>query len=301
MKSLVKAQQQLEPQAGTWLLASLSIIFRFGFAAILLFVWNFSSIKKMTTLEFYEGAGLGIIGGVGLLFQMDGVNYTAASVSAFITQSYCIFIPLLVACRKREWPSKTIAASTAMVLVGVALLSQFDWKEMRLGRGEVETLIASLFFTGQILWLERPLFSKNRPMNFSIVMFAVTALIFLPIPAMRENLTKLPGLYSTFLPIFFSIWLMVLSTLIAYTLMNYWQPHVAATQAGLIYSTEPVFTSVFALFLPAWFSSIAKIDYPNELLTVPQVIGGSLILGANALILWQAARNKQPKPEAVLA
>ena len=301
MKSLVKVQQQLVPDANTWLLTSVSLIFRFGVAAVVLLLWNFKTVRKMTWCEFYEGAGLGIIGGLGLLFQMDGVNYTAASVSAFLTQSYCIFIPLLVACRRREWPSRTIMASTAMVFVGVGLLAQFDWTEMRLGRGEVETLIASIFFTGQILWLERPRFAANRPQNFTVVMFAVLAVIFLPVPLTGGNVAKIPALYQTLTPLFFSLWLTVLSTLISYTLMNFWQPHVPATQAGLIYSAEPLFTSMFALFLPEWFSSVGKIDYPNEILTLAQIVGGLLILAANGLVLLQAARSRQPKPTEVLA
>ena len=42
---------------------------------------------------------------------------------------------------------------------------------------------------------------------------------------------------------------------------------------------------VWALFLPAWFSSLSGISYPNENLTGTFLIGGFLILGANFLLL----------------
>jgi drug/metabolite transporter (DMT)-like permease len=291
-KTLVMVQQQSEPEANTWLLTSLSIMFRFGVAGTILVLWNIRQLRKLTLLELWQGVGLGIFGGLGLLFQMDGVIYTPASTSAFLTQSYCIFIPLWVACKKREWPSGPITISTVMVLVGVAILSQLNFTEMKMGRGEIETLIGSLFFTAQILWLEKPAFARNNPHNFTVVMFLVTALIFLPMPLTDGNLQKLPGIYSTGASLAFSLYLTLACTLLAYTLMNYWQPHLPATQAGLIYCAEPVFTTMFALFVPGIYSAWAGVLYANERITTHQIIGGGLITAANALILFQAARMK---------
>lgn len=294
MKGLTMLQEKLVPGASSWFLVSLSLVFRFGIAAILLILWNIRSLRQMTHLELWEGAGLGIIGGLGIFFQMDGVAYTSASTAAFLTQCYCIFIPLLVACRRREWPSRTITFSTAMVMAGVAVLSQFDFREMRLGRGEWETLIASLFFTAQILWLERPMFSRNNPRNYTVVMFVVLAVVFLPVILVEGNAAKIFPAYSAVPAVMFSVVLTIFCTIIAYGLMNYWQPHVAATQAGLIYCTEPVFTSIFALFMPAWLSSIANVDYSNEQITVRKIVGGGLITVANVLVIIQAARASRP-------
>ena len=64
-------------------------------------------------------------------------------------------------------------------------------------------------------------------------------------------------------------------------LMNKWQRHVTATEAGLIYCVEPVFASCFSLFLPGWFSSWAHIHYTDEHLTQRLLIGGGLITAAN--------------------
>ena len=53
-----------------------------------------------------------------------------------------------------------------MVILGVALLSQVDWRNLKLGRGEIETLIASVIFTAQILWLERLVFVRADHMRW---------------------------------------------------------------------------------------------------------------------------------------
>jgi drug/metabolite transporter (DMT)-like permease len=78
--------------------------------------------------------------------------------------------------------------------------------------------------------------------------------------------------------------LIVICTLGAYLLMNYWQRRVTATEAGLIYCSEPVIASALALFLPAIFSGWANISYANETLTARLLIGGGLITAANVLL-----------------
>jgi drug/metabolite transporter (DMT)-like permease len=177
-----------------------------------------------------------------------------------------------------------------MVTLGVAVLAQVDWRHAHLGRGELETLAASVIFTGQILWLERPRYAANNVRHFSIVMFAVMALVCLPVALLT---TRRPAdwllAYNSPATLGFLGILVAFCTFGGYLLMNHWQRHVTATQAGLIYCIEPVFASAFALFLPAWFSEWAGVRYPNETLTTSLLVGGGLITAANVLIQLPAA------------
>jgi len=66
--------------------------------------------------------------------------------------------------------------------------------------------------------------------------------------------------------------------------MNAWQPKITATEAGLIYSVEPIFGSLMALYLPAVFSVWAAINYANESATWNLLVGGGFITFANVLI-----------------
>jgi len=71
--------------------------------------------------------------------------------------------------------------------------------------------------------------------------------------------------------------------------MNRFQPTVTPSEAGIIYATEPAFTSVFALFLPAILSELIGISYPNESLDARLVIGGGLVIVANVVLaVWSA-------------
>src|SRR5262249_47465962 len=139
------------------------------------------TLKQVTAREVRQGIGLGVFGGAGILFQVDGLAHTSASTSAFLTQCYCLLIPLWVAWRRRRWPALKVCASCVMVVIGVGILAGVDWRSLRLGRGELETIIASILFTGQIFLLERPEYSENDVTHFSGVMFATISLLALPI------------------------------------------------------------------------------------------------------------------------
>lgn len=290
MKALGLTQKKILPEGSTWFFASLSLVVRFGFSALILLLWSLRTLPDVTRRELQQGAGLGLVGGIGLLLQMDGVNYTSASTAAFLTQCYCLFIPLVVAFRKKAWPAKTLLISCAMVITGAAILSNVDWGQLHLGRGELEVIAASIFFTAQILWLEDPKYSANNPTRVTLIMFVVNLASILPTfflvkPSWSavvavSNSTPVLALYAL---------LTIFCTLAAYTMMNYWQPHIDATRAGLIYCAEPMFASVFALFLPRLLSEFAGINYPNENLTLNLFIGGGLITAANVLLLFNAA------------
>ena len=113
MKALGMVQERLLPGANSWFVTSLAITLRFGAAALLMSIWSWRTLREMTRLEVWQGLGLGVFGGVGLLFQMDGLAYTSASTSAFLTQCYCLILPIFVAVRDRRWPSPRVAAGDA--------------------------------------------------------------------------------------------------------------------------------------------------------------------------------------------
>jgi drug/metabolite transporter (DMT)-like permease len=287
MKALGLVQEKIMPGAGSWFLTSLSLSIRFGVSALCLACWCGPKLATITRLELSQGLGLGIFGGLGILLQMDGVQYTAASTSAFLTGCYCIFIPVTLALHRRKFPGAVLAAGSVMALAGMMILSNIDFRAFRIGRGELESILGSLLFTGQILWLERPVYRVNRNAVASFVMFATVAVVVLPVllttgvPARQWVAVYASG------PALGLIGFLTFGcTLATYTVMNYWQPHLPATQAGLIYCCEPLFTSVFALFIPAILSTAFQIQYPNESITARLLLGGTLITAANLLALW---------------
>lgn len=285
MKALALEQQKLSPEGSSWFFALIGAMYRFGAAGLILAIIICRDLRNITRLELEQGLGLGVFGVGGILFQMDGLSYTAASTSAFLTQCYCLFIPLWVGLTHRRLPPRKVFVSVSLVVTGLAILAGLDFRDLKLGRGETETLIASLLFAGQILWLERPRYAANAPLRFSVVMFAVMALVCLPgVWLTAPSAAACLRAFASPAALGFLAVLVVVCTLGGYLVMNRWQRDVTATEAGLIYSVEPVLTSVLALFLPALISIWANVNYPNETLTSRLLIGGGLITVATVLL-----------------
>jgi drug/metabolite transporter (DMT)-like permease len=176
-----------------------------------------------------------------------------------------------------------------LVMTGVGVLGRFDWHALRLGRGECETLISTVFFSAQILWLERPIFHANHIGRMSLVMFATIALVNAPVIAWNAHGSADVGALFASGPIFgLFVGLTFFCSLVAFLMMNRWQPHVDATTAGIIYCGEPLYATVLSLFLPGLLIGAVGLDSAigNESMTPHLLIGGTLITTANVLIAW---------------
>jgi drug/metabolite transporter (DMT)-like permease len=275
-------------------LASWMQVARFGLSAVMLLPFVFGR-NRPTGNELRQGVVLAFWGGAGMWLQADALAYTEASTSAFLTQAYCIFLPLWACVRTRRGPGMRVSLATVMVLAGGAILSGMRPDDLRIGRGEMETLLAAFLFTFQILCLENPRYKGNRGIPVSFVMFVAIAVMFVPVtvgtgPDLKACVEAGASVESFVLVASLALFCSVG----AYVLMNVWQPRVPATEAGLIYTIEPVFTAVYVLFLPVVLGRFVGESYPNEVVTVSLVAGGGLILGANVLMQWRKAPHVVP-------
>jgi drug/metabolite transporter (DMT)-like permease len=288
IKAVALLHARAVPEAGTWFSAIYTVAPRFLLAAGFLALLRWRDFWRLTRGEWRQGVVMGLFAAGGMLLQNDGLQFTAASTSAFLTQLYAILIPMSLAWRRGRNPGWMVWTSCALVLVGVAILGRFDWQTWRLGRGEAETLLSSLFFMGQILWLEKKEFAANRPERLTFAMFVTEAAIFGALAVFTApDAAALLRPWSLPAWVGLTVVLTVFCTLGAFSLMNAWQPKITATEAGLIYCVEPIFAAGLAAFLPAWLSRWAGIDYANERATAALLVGGGLITLANVLIQWK--------------
>ena len=87
--------------------------------------------------------------------------------------------------------------------------------------------------------------------------------------------------------------LSLMCTVGSFLLMNTFQKRIPAIEAGLIYTTEPVFTAGYALVLPGIISRLSGVNYANETITLPLLMGGGLILAAN---VWMQLKRAPHRP-----
>ena len=284
IKALQLEQIGRVPGADSVFLSTWIQFARFGMGALLLLPFVLRG-GLPGRLEWRQGIRLAVLGGLGMVLQADGLAYTDASTSAFLTQGYCIVLPIIACIRLKRAPETRTIIATLMVLVGGAILSGFTLANPRIGRGELQTLVAAVFFAFQILTLEDPTYRGNRSARVTWVMCAAIAVIFLPLTAITAPTpTAILDAGASWSALALVFILAACCSVAAYLLMNHWQPRVSAVEAGMIYTTEPVFTAFYALFLPVWISRIAGMDYANESLTGSLLVGGALIVAANMLM-----------------
>jgi drug/metabolite transporter (DMT)-like permease len=293
-KAVMQVQQIVFPGCPDWFHSALILCNRMLVAFVVMLCVLRSRILQMTRLELRQGIELGLFGGIGMLLQTDAQHYMPASTSAFFTQFSCIFVPICVVISRRKMPPALVLFACALVIAGCTLLSGVKLGEIHFGRGEWETIAAAALFTGQILCLERPRFTPNDPLRTSTLMFGVKGMLLSPLVFIGANrVADLPRAFITPSIIMLTIVMGFVCTAYAYAMMTTWQPKVTSTQAGIIYATEPLFASLLALFLPAIYSRYTGIHYDNEQLTWQLFAGGTLVITANLLLIYQGARERK--------
>jgi drug/metabolite transporter (DMT)-like permease len=289
-KGSMQVQLPLVAGESTWFVAAQNMVPRFAIGVAMLVGLHGFGVLRLTAREWAQAAFMAVCSAGGCLFQTDGMQFSTASVTAFVTQFYVILIPVWTALAHRRLPGLTVWVAGVLVLAGVAVLAQLDWQTFRVGRGEAEVLIAAVFFSLLIVALTWEGCAGNRPERAVAGMFALEAAMFfaLSLAWHRDGASLLRPLAS---PAW--LWLVgtaaVIGTAGPFIVMSRWQRFVGATEAALIYSLTPVFSAVSGLFLPALIAGWTGIAYANEIATRSLVIGGALILAANALIQLRPA------------
>jgi drug/metabolite transporter (DMT)-like permease len=292
-RGLELAQEACGAHVSDVTLAYADTAMRFGLAALLLLPLNARALPTITKLEWGQAFGLAVFAGCGLFLQTLGLEWTDASVTAFLTQLYTLLVPLIVALRDWRLPSLRVVLACALVLMGIVVLSPHLVAHMILGPGEIVILLSTLFFACQIVWVERPIYEANRSGLVTLIMFSLLTGMYLAGFFSTGGTVHAAGrLFGT--P---PLWILILGMVVFCTLsnfyiMNTWQRFVSATEAGLIYCIEPVMATALSSVLPGAISALVGIRYENETLTWSVLIGGVLIVLATVLVATEKRKER---------
>ncbi len=291
----------LRSASAGWLIA-----IRFGFALVMFVIFFRGAMSRVRLPHALAGVALGTLFFIGMLLQVIGLGTIPASRSGFLTSLAVVFTPLLSTIFRRRLPRSTVMAGVAFALVGVAVLTEIiDFNGgvsiapdslSRWTWGDSLTILAAIFFSCQILLVD-VLGKRYDSIAFTPGMFATAVVLgMLVFAGLAGHVPDIPdgrswwGLAKQ--PSFFGLIgvLGLFPSLLAFAWMNKYQPYLTATQAAVIYTTEPFFASTWAMFLPAVMAAYCAVTYANESFTWPLLIGGVFVLLANVLALWPAKR-----------
>jgi drug/metabolite transporter (DMT)-like permease len=233
--------------------------YRFSLATLVMLLFAMPQWKKLNQSTVKAGLVLGFFVFAGYSFQTVGLLYTSASNAGFITGLSVVFVPLIGIFLSRQFPGTGVIFGAVCATVGLAFLSAGDLH--RFNAGDILILFCAVAFALHIIFVGKysPHHSTVWLVTWQIaavaVLSGISALFFEPgvtqfVPAVW------PALIITAL----------LATCLAFFLQNYMQRLTSPSHTAIIFTTEPVFAAVFAVWLL------------QETLHIRAFWGGALIL-----------------------
>lgn len=244
---------------------------RFIIATIFLLAIRPKIVTAMNRQLVLRGVGLGVLLGLGYIFQTFGLTHTTVAKTGFITGLYAVFTPLIAAgiLKKKILPIQWL--SVAIAAIGLALLSLNGFS---LGFGESLVLISAALYAAHIVGLSEWSTGADT--------YALTVIQLGTVGVMTLVATIPSGFH---LPPDSGVWQAIIYTAIfasafAFIVQTWVQSFMSATSVGIILTMEYIFAALFGV----WFG--------HETLTTRVLIGGVLVIAAMYIIISAESRER---------
>ncbi len=238
---------------------------RFLIASLVLYILQFRAINKHFKDSLKPGIVIGVFLFLGFAFQTIGLQYTTASMNAFLTAVNVIFVPIILYVGyKKRVDNYTIVGAVIMIM-GIGFLSINDG--FSLNYGDLLTIICSLFFALHIVFVSENVTADNLYSLVFIQIFTtfILSLIFTFVfetPTIQLEQSQ----WATI------IYLAVFATALTFFLQNFGMQYVSSSEGAIILSTEALFGTMFSVLLL------------GEVLTKYMLVGFALMFFAIVLV-----------------
>lgn len=211
---------------------------RFAIAAVVLVPIGWHHTRKHPSYPWKRLARASLQAGAwlaaGYVLQTEGLKYTSASTSAFITGMSTLFVPLIVGVARRTWPSRSVAVGIAIALAGLWFLTGAS---LHIGKGEALTLGCAAAYA---FWLvsQQAHVKALGAMPFAAAQMLVVAVGTAPF-------TAVAGVGSlTAYAIGSMVFTAIACAAIAVSLQLWSQRYLGSTRTALWLLMEPVFAGL---------------------------------------------------------
>lgn len=238
--------------------SSLFIAVRFGIGALLFSLLLTRQLPTMQAQTFRRGIFLGSMLGAGIVIQNYGIYLTTASKAAFITGLMVIFTPIAQIILERKAPKLGSVIGIIIVVVGLYLLTSPTGAEINYG--DLLVLLSAVIFGVYIVYIN--IYTKGEnALHIAFLQVTMTALIAtIAIPFEEIHFHPTHTLVASLLYMAFC------ATVVTTYVQTRFQKDTTPTRAVIIYTIEPVITSVLAYIVL------------SEVLGITGIIGGALII-----------------------
>lgn len=244
---------------------------RFSIAGVVLAVICWKSVRKNLDRDTLgAGAFLGLFVAAQFVFNTAGLTDTTAAKSAFLTGTYCAFVPFLAWAISRIRPTIYNIVAMALCVVGVGFVSFADgFESFSFGFGEAITLLSALFVGLHIAFMAKLSVGRD-PITLTVVQFIVAGILGSAIAFAIDGSLDTAALGNPEL-LGSILYLALFASCLSLTLQNIGLAHVPPAPAALLLATESVFGVLFSIV------------FLHEIVTAFMVIGFTLI-GAGIVV-----------------
>ncbi len=247
------------------------LVWRVAIAGLLLLLLRPTTLSRLHRRDLRHGMILGAILALSYVFQTIGLQYTAATVSGFITGMFLVFVPLISRVFLGRPVSPNAWVAVGLATTGLALLSL---QGLSLGFGETLTLLCAVGFAAHLVFLgEWTSAAKAYPLS---IVQLLTAAVITGVAAAADGGITAPADAQMWAIVGF---MAVFATLGAYLVQTWAMAHVAPVRAAVILTLEPVFAGIFGVLVA------------GDVVTWRTALGGLLILAAMYLVELGGARG----------
>lgn len=248
---------------------------RFAIASILMLICFFKKFKTIEKSDLIPGIASGFFLFLGFAFQTIGAMYVSVGKLAFLTALNVIMVPFIVLLCFKEKIKNYNLISSFIAVVGFAFLNLSKEAGFSLGTGELLGIGCAIGFAGQIALLGH-FASKRDPIKLAILQM-LTCTILGVICAILFEVPPQAITLEMMMPV---AYLGIFSTFIAFLFQTVGQKYTSASRAAILLSME----SVFGISL--------SVIILGEVVTIPMVIGASLIFAAVIIAEYMHARSE---------
>lgn len=253
------------------------VFFRFFLTGVVLLIFFRKQIQKMNRYDLCFGILAGAFLFSAFAFQTYGLKYTTVSKQSFLTSLYIIVIPLLDFLIFKKKMNKKMIWLFGMILVGLFFISfeNFGNLEISFNYGDFLTILCAFGFAANILLISKITKYNINIMNITIIqMLSTGAFAFISQLLLEKRMISFNSIN------FSLMYLILICTMLNFTIQNISQKHISAHIMGLILSTEAIFGTLFAIV------------FLEENINLNFIIGTILIMSGIILIQY-LERNKE--------
>ncbi len=243
--------------------------FRFGIALLISLALWWKTFFQISHKNLILGLILGFFYAGGFILQTLGLQYTTVTKSAFITGLSVALTPFAYKLIEKKKVSIYQWLGIIIVVAGLYFFTNPEFGNLNIG--DLLTLLSSFFWAFYLVYMNRftiEIQNLSETIQFVISQFILVFIASIFGAMLFENWQSIQINNKLLIALFYNG---IIASIILTSIHTSVQKYTSPVKAALIFSLEPVFASIFALF---FFKEILK---PMEYLGAFLILLGVLV------------------------